>query len=48
MIHELEFERPVNELRKKIDELKELTKNADVDLSDEIEKLEKRLAKIRK
>ena len=34
MIHELEFERPVNALRKKIDELKELTKNADVDLSD--------------
>ena len=37
MIYELEFERPVKELRKKIKELKELTKNADVDLSDEIE-----------
>lgn len=46
MIHELEFERPVNALRKKIDELKELTKNADVDLSDEIQNLENRLEKL--
>ena len=48
MIGELEFERPVKELRKKIDELKELTKHADVDLSDEIEKLEDSFTKIRK
>ena len=46
MIHELEFERPVNALRKKIDELIELTQNADVDLSDEIKNLEKRLQKL--
>ncbi len=46
MIHELEFERPVNELRKKIDELKELTSTAEVDLSVEIEKLENRLQKL--
>lgn len=46
MIHELEFERPVNALRKKIDELKELTRNADVDLSDEIQNLENRLQKL--
>ncbi len=46
MIYELEFERPVNALRKKIDELKELTRNADVDLSDEIESLENRLQKL--
>ena len=46
MIDELEFERPVIELRKKIDELKELTKTADVDLSEEIEKLENRLRKL--
>lgn len=46
MIQELEFERPVNALRKKIDELKELTKNADVDLSEEIKNLENRLQKL--
>lgn len=46
MIQELEFERPVNALRKKIDELKELTKNADVDLSEEIKNLETRLQKL--
>ncbi|WP_419881906.1 acetyl-CoA carboxylase carboxyl transferase subunit alpha [Peribacillus sp. B-H-3] len=43
MIGELEFERPVTELRKKIDELKDITNDAEVDLSSEIEKLEKRL-----
>ena len=48
MVGELEFERPVIELRKKINELKEFTKNADVDLSSEIENLEKRLEKLRK
>lgn len=46
MIGELEFERPVIELRKKIAELKEFTKNADVDLSSEIKKLEGRLEKL--
>jgi acetyl-CoA carboxylase carboxyl transferase subunit alpha len=48
MVGELEFERPVTELRKKIAELKEFTKNADVDLSDEIGKLENRLEKLEK
>lgn len=48
MIGELELERPINELRKKIDELKEFTKDADVDLSSEIIKLEKRLEKLEK
>lgn len=43
MIGDLEFERPVTDLRKKIDELKELTETAAVDLTAEIEKLEKRL-----
>lgn len=43
MIGELEFEKPVKELRKKIDELKHLTKHADMDLTDEIEQLESRL-----
>lgn len=46
MIGELEFERPIIDLRKKIDELREITKDADVDLSAEIEKLEKRLEKL--
>ncbi|QED48907.1 acetyl-CoA carboxylase carboxyl transferase subunit alpha [Cytobacillus dafuensis] len=48
MVGELEFERPVTELRKKIAELKEFTKNAEVDLSAEIEKLEARLEKLEK
>lgn len=48
MIGELELERPVIELRKKINELKEFTKNADVDLTSEIVKLEKRLEKLEK
>ncbi|MFJ5621903.1 acetyl-CoA carboxylase carboxyl transferase subunit alpha [Peribacillus loiseleuriae] len=43
MIGDLEFERPITDLRKKIDELKELTETADVDLTAEIQKLEKRL-----
>ncbi|MDQ0197016.1 acetyl-CoA carboxylase carboxyl transferase subunit alpha [Neobacillus ginsengisoli] len=48
MVGELEFDRPVVELRKKITELKEFTKTADVDLSSEIEKLETRLEKLEK
>ncbi|WP_243386071.1 acetyl-CoA carboxylase carboxyl transferase subunit alpha [Bacillus kexueae] len=43
MAGELEFEKPVVELREKIRELKEFTKNADVDLTAEIQKLENRL-----
>ncbi len=46
MVGELEFEKPVIELRKKIVELKEFTKTTDVDLTDEIEKLETRLEKL--
>jgi acetyl-CoA carboxylase carboxyl transferase subunit alpha len=48
MVGELEFEKPVIELRKKILELKEFTKSADVDLSSEIEKLEDRLENLEK
>lgn len=48
MAGELEFEKPVIELRQKIAELKEFTQNADVDLSLEIEKLENRLLKLEK
>jgi acetyl-CoA carboxylase carboxyl transferase subunit alpha len=46
MVGELEFERPIVELRRKISELKEFTKTADVDLSSEIIKLEARLEKL--
>jgi acetyl-CoA carboxylase carboxyl transferase subunit alpha len=46
MVGELEFERPIVALRKKITELKEFTKTADVDLSSEIKKLEARLEKL--
>ena len=46
MAGELEFEKPVIELRKKISELKEFTQNTDVDLTSEIDKLEARLEKL--
>ncbi len=46
MVNEMEFEKPVYELKKKIAELKEFTQNSDVDLSKEIEKLENRLQKL--
>ena len=48
MVGELEFERPIVQLRNKISELKEFTKTADVDLSSEIEKLESRLERLEK
>ncbi|WP_019242892.1 MULTISPECIES: acetyl-CoA carboxylase carboxyl transferase subunit alpha [Bacillus] len=46
MVGELEFERPITELRRKIDELIKITNEADVDLSTEIAKLEIRLKKL--
>ncbi len=46
MTNELEFEQPISELRKKIKELREFTADRDIDLSDEIEKLETRLARL--
>lgn len=42
----MEFERPVIELRKKIIELKKFTEEKEIDLSDEIKKLESRLEKL--
>ncbi|MGD6855535.1 acetyl-CoA carboxylase carboxyl transferase subunit alpha [Bacillus infantis] len=48
MVGELEFEKPVVELKKKIAELKDFTKDAEVDLSAEINKLENRLEKLEK
>ncbi|EUJ40347.1 acetyl-CoA carboxylase carboxyltransferase subunit alpha [Brochothrix campestris] len=43
---DLQFEKPILELRKKISELKQYTKDNDVDLTAEIVKLESRLAKV--
>lgn len=47
-IKHLSFEEPLLELRKKIDELKEYTATADVDLTEEIMSLEGRLEKLEK
>ncbi|MDG5471051.1 acetyl-CoA carboxylase carboxyl transferase subunit alpha [Jeotgalibacillus sp. ET6] len=46
MVNELEFEKPLVQLREKINELKTFTVNSEVDLSSEIEKLESRLEKL--
>lgn len=46
MAGELEFEKPVVELREKIDELKRFTQDSDMDLSSEITKLEARLERL--
>ena len=40
----LEFEKPIISLKEKIAELKEFTKNSEIDLSDEVNTLEKRLS----
>lgn len=44
MKHILEFEKPIVNLKEKIRELKRFTKDSEIDLSDEIKTLEKRLA----
>ncbi|RDY71244.1 MULTISPECIES: acetyl-CoA carboxylase carboxyltransferase subunit alpha [Halobacillus] len=46
MKHVLEFEKPVIELREKISDLKRLTENSEMDLSDEIVTLENRLERL--
>ncbi len=48
MVGELEFEKPIVELRQKIADLKEFTQKSDVDLTSEILKLESRLEKLEK
>ena len=48
MAGELEFERPIIDLKHKIEELKKLAREAEVDLTIEIEKLEIRLQKLEK
>ncbi|WP_339233451.1 acetyl-CoA carboxylase carboxyl transferase subunit alpha [Oceanobacillus sp. FSL W7-1281] len=42
----LEFEKPIVNLKEKIKELKSFTENSDIDLRDEINNLEERLAKL--
>ncbi len=44
----LDFEKPILELEKKIQEMKDYSLNADVDLSDEIRKLEEKAARLSK
>jgi len=44
----LEFEKPIIELENKIEELSKFTAKEDIDLSDEIPRLKKRLEKLRK
>lgn len=48
MIHILDFEKPIIELEKKIDEMREYAHTEDVDMSEEIVKLEKRCEKLKK
>ena len=43
----LDFERPILELEKKIEELRSFTSKEDIDLSSEIKKLEERLKKVK-
>ena len=40
---ELEFERPINDLKKKMQELKTFMEEKDIDLTSELEQLEERL-----
>jgi acetyl-CoA carboxylase carboxyl transferase subunit alpha len=46
MAAELEFERPIHELEKKIAELKSFMKEKGIDLTDEIKRLEEKLSKL--
>ena len=46
MVKTLPFEEPIIQLKTKIEELKEYTANAEVDMSAEIENLETRLEKL--
>lgn len=48
MIENWEFEKPVNELEKKIEELRKFSADKDVDLSSEINNLEKKLKNLKK
>lgn len=47
-MHGLDFEKPIAELERKIEELKSFTSNKKIDLGSEIKNLEEKLAKLRK
>ncbi len=47
MLHILEFEKPIVELEKKIDEMREYADSGNIDMSAEISKLEKRCEKLK-
>ncbi|MBM3247900.1 MAG: acetyl-CoA carboxylase carboxyl transferase subunit alpha, partial [Candidatus Omnitrophica bacterium] len=47
-MHGLDFEKPIIELEKKIQELKSFTSNKKIDLGSEIKNLEDKLSKLRK
>ncbi len=47
MFHILEFEKPIVELEKKIDEMREYADSGNIDMSSEISKLEKRCEKLK-
>ena len=44
----LEFEKPISELRKKIEELEKLSQNSQIDVSDELKALNAKLTKMTK
>ena len=46
MATELEFEKPIKELKSKIKELKSFMEEKDIDLTDELESLQKRLKEL--
>jgi acetyl-CoA carboxylase carboxyl transferase subunit alpha len=46
MASELDFERPIHELEKKIAELKSFMEEKDIDLTDEIQRLEEKLSRL--
>ena len=44
----LDFEKPLDELNNKIDELKQLSEESNIDLSSDIKTIEKRAEKLKK
>jgi len=47
ILQHLDFEKPIAELERKIEELRDLTASGKVDFADEIKKLEKKISKLR-
>jgi acetyl-CoA carboxylase carboxyl transferase subunit alpha len=47
-MHRLDFEKPVQELEKKIEELKNFTSHKKIDLSSEVKRLEEKLERLKK